>query len=162
MSARLPLLCECERREAYVEHRDMHSTYVLWRMHRDAAHVVFLDRAWIDGVVYADGRTFAQLMADKPPDECCRMVARLLLGALRYKPDYLVVVGDAAPLTSGLGMGPALRLAQPCADAESVRRLAEGPDGLGNALGRHLTAMFGGLADRGFFEDPKNRRYVPT
>ena len=154
MTARLPLLCECERKNAFVEHRDMNNTYVLWVMHRDASHVAFVDQNWLDGIVYTDGRTFPELLQDKPPLECCKMVSRPLLSAFKYKPDYVVVVADGnkgAPLTSGLCMGAAMRLAQPFEDVESIKRVVEGPGGQANTLGKHLTALFGALADKGFF-----------
>ena len=48
MARSLPMLCECQRLEGCVEHRDMHSTYVLWVMRSDASLVVFLLRQWLD------------------------------------------------------------------------------------------------------------------
>ena len=164
MTTNLPLLCECERKEAFVEHRDMRSTYVLWVLHRDASHVVFLDRAVLGAMKHPDGRTFLDLLLEKPSLECCKMMSRTLLGVLRYKPDYVVIVADGdtgAPLTCGLCMGSALRLAQYLEDVNAIRRLAEGSPGCNNALGKQLTELFGALADKGFFEDPKNRRYRP-
>ncbi len=157
---RLPLLCECQRKEDFVEHRDMDSSYIVRIMHCDASHVVLLHRRWLDAIVYTDGRPFGALMLDKSPDECCRMVSRTLLGALRFKPDYVVVVDDegtGAPLYSGLTMDSALR----CATLRSTVALAEGPHNLHNLLGRLLARQFQSLADKGFFEDPKNRKYSP-
>ena len=158
---RLPLLCECERKEECVEHRDMHSTYIVRIMHDDAAHVVCLHRKWLDAIVYADGRPFAALMQEKSPDECCRMVSRILLGALRFKPDYVVIVDDegtGAPMHSGLTMDTVLRGAL---SLRSTVALAEGPHNVRNLLGQLLSRQFQALADKGFFDDPKNRKYSP-
>jgi hypothetical protein len=168
MTARLPMLCDCQRLDVCVEHRDMDASYVLWVMHSDASHVVFLHRRWINGIVYPDGQTFLQLLMTKSPDECCRMVSRPLLGALGYKPDYIVVVSDddgiGAPLASGMSMYSALggrgfEAFQAGVSVASVRAFAEGPTGQFNFLGRRLAELCGALADRGFFQDPKNRRF---
>ena len=153
------MLCDCRRLDDCVEHRDMHSTYVLWVMHSDASHVVFLHARWLNGLVYTDGQTFMQLLLHKSAEECCKMISRTLLGALKYKPDYIVVVSDAAkdaPLASGLTMDAILGLAQP--SVSDIRALSEGVEGR-NFLGSRLTELCGVLADRGFFDDPRNRRY---
>ena len=139
----------------------MHSTYVLWVMHSDASHVVFLHARWLNGLVYTDGQTFMQLLLHKNAEECCKMISRTLLGALKYKPDYIVIVSDTdtgAPLASGLSMDAALALSQP--ELLYIRAVAEGPEGMNNFLGRRLTELCQGLADKGFFEDPKNRRFL--
>lgn len=160
-SVRLPMLCDCQRLEGCVEHQDMNSTYVLWVLHSDGSHVVFLDRKWLDEIVYIDGiHKFRDLINIKSPLESCRMISRLLLGALKFKPDYLVVVspdGRGAPLTSGYTMDAALNTYR--TDLKAIRRSAEGPDGRNNYLGAVLTELCGVLANRGFFNDPKNRRY---
>ena len=161
MARSLPMLCECQRLEGCVEHRDMHSTYVLWVMRSDASHVVFLHRQWLDALVYTDGRTFLELLSHLPPEDCCKMISRTLLGALKYKPDYVVIVSEAnsgLPLASGLSMGSALLRSDP--DLASVRAVAEGPGGANNLLGRRLSELCQVLADKGFFEDPKNRRFM--
>ena len=153
------MLCECQRLEGRTEHRDMESTYVLWQLHSDASHAVFLDKRWLDGLVYINGQSFRQLQTLVPPEECCKMISRTLLGALKYKPDYLVIVSDTgAPLESGLSMDTALALSQP--ELACIRAVAEGSMGGNNFLGRRLTELCQVLADKGFFEDPKNRRYV--
>jgi hypothetical protein len=89
------------------------------------------------------------------------MISRTLLGALKYKPDYIVIVSDTdsgAPLSSGLSMDTVMNLAQ--TDVPSIRALAEGTLGESrNFLGARLSGLCGVLADRGFFEDPKNRRF---
>jgi len=41
----------------------------------------------------------------------------------------------------------------------SIRAVAEGVEGENNLLGRRLSELCGVLADRGFFQDPKNRKY---
>lgn len=156
----LPLLCECQRMDEYLEHRDMDSSYVVRVMHRDKSHVVLLHRRWLDAIVYTDGRTFAQLMQEKPPDECCRMVSRILLGALRFRPDYVVVVADdgaGAPQYSGLTMET---VAQGVQSLLLAVHMAEGPDGTCNFLGRRLTELCGVLADRGFFDEGRSPRNV--
>ena len=157
----LPMLCECQRLEGCVEHRDMYSSYILWVMHHDASHVVFLHKRWLNALVYTDGQTFLQLLSRLPAEDCCKMISRTLLGALRYKPDYIVIVSDTdfgAPLASGLSMDTALSLSQP--ELLCVRAVAEGPMGGNNFLGQRLTELCRVLADKGFFEDPKNRRYL--
>jgi hypothetical protein len=153
------MLCECLRLEGRTEHRDTDSTYVLWQLHGDASHAVFLDRKWLDGLVYTNGQSFRQLQALVPAEECCKMISRTLLGALKYKPDYLVVVSDTgALLESGLSMDTALALSQP--ELACIRAVAEGSMGGNNFLGRRLTELCQVLADKGFFEDPKNRRFL--
>ena len=178
----LPMLCECVRlEEGCVEHRDQDSTYVLWVL-RDAcrSHVVFLHRHWLNSLEYTDGQTFLQLLSHRSPEECCKMISRTLLGALRYRPDYIVIVSDedrsGTPWASGLSMGTALSLAPP--DLMGIRALAEGVpveavslaavaeesamevhDHHNNFLGVRLTALCRVLADRGFFQDPKTLRY---
>jgi len=157
------MLCECQRLEGRTEHRDMDSTYVLWQMHSDASHVVFLENKWLNGLVYINGQSFLQLLMLLPAEDCCKMISRTLLGALKYKPDYIVIVSESesntgAPLSSGLSMDAALALSQP--ELLCVRAVAEGPTGENNLLGRRLTELCQGLADKGFFEDPKNRRFL--
>lgn len=155
------MLCECQRLEGRTEHRDMCSTYILWQMHNDASHVVFLDKKWLNALVYTDGRPFLQLLSQLSPEDCCKMISRTLLGALKYKPDYIVVVSEAdagTPWASGLSMGSALLRSDP--DLASVRAVAEGPAGANNFLGRRLSELCQVLADKGFFEDPKNRRFL--
>jgi hypothetical protein len=109
------MLCECVRLDGCVEHRDMDSTYVLWVLHQDRSHVVFLHKRWLDALEYTDGQTFMQLLMHRSPEECCKMISRTLLGALRFRPDYIVIVSDTdrcgAPLASGLCMETALNLA---------------------------------------------------
>lgn len=160
-SARLPMLCDCQRLEGCVEHQDMHSSYALWVLHSDGAHVVFLDRKWLDEIVYLDGVTkFRDLIEYRSPLEGCKMISRILLGALKYKPDYMVVVssdGRGAPLTSGHTMEVALNTYR--TDLDAIKRAAEGPERRNNYLGAALSELCGALANRGFFNNPKNRRY---
>lgn len=161
MQRLLPMLCECQRLEGCVEHRDMNSTYVLWVMHHDASHVVYLHKQWLNALVYTDGQTFLSLLSHLPPEDCCKMISRTLLGALKYKPDYIVIVSDTdsgAPLASGLSMPSALAAAIP--DLACIRAMAEGSTGGDNFLGRRLSELCQVLADKGFFEDPKNKRYM--
>jgi hypothetical protein len=159
----LPMLCDCQRLNGCVEHRDQDASYILWVLHSDASHVVFLHKRWLNSLLYIDGRTtFLQLLQQgKSAEEACKMISRTLLGALKYKPDYVVIVSDQdradTPLASGLCMQSALDLAQH--DRLAIRDLAEGHAGAHNLLGQWLTSLCGVLADRGFFQDPKNRRY---
>ena len=159
----LPMLCECQRLNGCVEHRDMESSYILWVLHIDASHVVFLHKRWLNNLLYTDGQTtFLELLQQsKTPEEACKMISRTLLGSLKYKPDYIIIVSDhdrtGAPLASGMCMQSALDLSQP--DLPGIRALAEGPSGTNNLLGQWLTGLCGALADKGFFQDPKSRRY---
>lgn len=157
----LPMLCDCVRLEGCVEHRDTDSSYILWVLHSDASHVVFLHQKWLNGLVYTDGQTFLQLLSTKGPEEGCKMISRTLLGALGYKPDYIVIVSDAfgAPLSSGLTMDTVMGVAPHY--MPGIRAVAEGPPGENrNLLGARLTVLCGVLADRGFFQNPKNRRFL--
>ena len=154
------MLCECQRLEGCLEHRDMHSSYILWVLHHDKSHVVFLHKNLLNALEYTDGQTFLQLLEGRTPEECCKMISRTLLGALKYKPDYIVIVSDTdsgAPWASGLSMDTVLGLAQP--ELLCIRALAEGSAGGNNLLGRRLSELCGVLADRGFFNDLRNRRY---
>lgn len=155
------MLCECVRMDGYVEHRDMYGTYVLWVLHSDASHVVFLHKRWLDGLLYNNGSIpFLELLRWKGHEEGCKMISRTLLATLGYKPDYLAIVADddgtGAPLASGFSMGTITRLSD--ASIASIRSVAEGDDGNNNILGRRLSELCGTLADRGFFHDPKNKR----
>ena len=67
----LPMLCECQRLEGRTEHRDMDSTYVLWQMHSDASHAVFLDKRWLNALVYINGQSFLQLLSLLPAEVIC-------------------------------------------------------------------------------------------
>lgn len=155
------MLCECVRLEGCVEHRDMDSSYIVWVLRPCASHVVFLHQSWLNRLVYTDGQTFLQLLAHKGPEESCKMISRTFLGALGYKPDYVVIVSEeefGAPLTCGMNMGMAIDAAP--FDVPGIRAMAEGCEGRNNFLGMRLSALCGVLADRGFFNDPKNRRYT--
>ena len=182
---RLPMLCECVRLEGgCVEHRDMDSTYVLWVLQAAPpacpAHVVFLHKRWLNALRYTDGQTFLQLLGRRSPEECCKMISRTLLGALRFRPDYIVIVSDedrdGMPLASGLSMATALTFAPPdlrgiCALAEGLpslegkREEAVAESGhapslpLSNLLGVRLSVLCRLLSDRGFFHDPKTLHY---
>jgi len=155
----LPMLCDCTRMDGFLEHRDMHNTYVLWVLDADASHVVFLHKKWLNGLLY-NGTPFVELLYRKDVDECCKMISRTLLAALKYKPDYLVIVSDdntGSPFASGFSMDRITMLVEPT--VPSIRAVAEGVEGENNLLGRRLSELCGVLADRGFFQDPKNRKY---
>jgi hypothetical protein len=153
------------------EHRDMHSTYVLWVLD-DGANVVFLHKDLLNRILYGN-RRFLDWLAVKPYEECCRMVSRTLLASLRYKSDYIVLVGDddrsGAPYASGFSMATMLKLAEGCPTLAHIRAVAEGymdlqtmtlvthPVVAKNLLGRRLAELCCVLADRGFFSDPRNR-----
>lgn len=133
-----------------MEHRDMDSSYIVRVMHAGGAHVVLLHRRWLDAIVYADGRPFPELMQTKSLDECCRMVSRTLLGALRFKPDHIVVVVDG-------GDGPSMEAA-----LQGARSLEAALAMGGNELGRRLSELCQGLADKGFFDDERaQKKYSP-
>ena len=153
------MLCECMRLGGYLEHRDMHGTYVLWVLDADASHVVFLHKKWLNSLLY-NGVPFVDLLFSKEVDESCKMISRILLAALKYKPDYIVIVSDdnsGAPYASGYSMETITRMVEP--DVPSIRCVAEGLQGQNNYLGRRLSELCGVIADRGFFSDPKNRKY---
>ena len=170
-SAWLPLLCEMMQLDGRDEHRDMHSTYVLWVLD-DGANVVFLHKDLLNRILYGN-RRFLDWLAVKPYEECCRMVSRTLLASLRYKSDYIVLVGDddrsGAPYASGFSMATMLKLAEGCPTLAHIRAVAEGymdlqtmtlvthPVVAKNLLGRRLAELCCVLADRGFFSDPRNR-----
>lgn len=162
MGRALPMLCECVRLDGCVEHRDIGTSYVLWVLHSGASHVVFLHQRWLNCMEYTDGQTFLELLSQKGPEEACKMISRTLLGALGYKPDYIVIVSDVdsgAPYASGLCMETALGVVP--MSLTGIRAIAEGPPGDGrNLIGARLTALCGVLADKGFFQDPKSRRYL--
>ena len=155
------MLCDCARMGGYLEHRDMYGSYVLWVLDTDASHVVFLHKRWLNGLLYNGTTPFVELLFQKDVDECCRMISRVLLAALKYKPDYLVIVSDddasGAPYASGYCMDTITTMVEP--DLPSIRGVAEGLQGENNYLGRRLSELCRVIADRGFFSDPKNRKY---
>lgn len=165
------------------EHRDTSSTYVLWVLD-DGANVVFLHKNLLNNIGYGDRRFIDWLMV-KPAYECCRMVSRTLLASLRYKPDYIVLVGDedasGAPYASGFSMSTMLKMAEGNPTLQNIREIAErgGVDSAASAhlgcpivpmennfLGHRLSELCCTLADRGFFSDPRNRvkygKTIPT
>ena len=158
------------------EHRDMNSKYVLWVLD-DGSNVVFLHKNLLNNILYGD-RRFVDWLMVKPAYECCRMVSRTLLASLRYKPDYIVLVGDddesGAPYASGHSMSTILKMAEGCPTLYNIKRLAEcGGGGIDSAnvdqtgrpdasvesnfLGHRLSELCCTLADRGFFSDARNR-----
>lgn len=165
----LPLLCDMKQLDGRDEHRDMHSTYVLWALD-DGSNVAFLHKHLLNRIEYG-GRRFIDWLAVKPVDECCRMISRTLLASLRYKPDYIALVNDegdqGAPYGTEHSMATMLKAVEGCPTLHNIRTAAEGVDpvqGLqhpmivtNNLLGRRLTELCGILADRGFFSDPMNR-----
>ena len=167
----LPLLSEMTQLDGRDEHRDTHSTYVLWVLD-DGANVVFLHKDLLNRILYG-ARRFVDWLGIKHHDECCRMISRTLLASLRYKPDYIVLVGgddcSGAPFASGYSMGTMLKLAEGCPTLGHIRAVAEGYMDFQsmamlahavvakNLLGGRLTELCCVLADRGFFSDPRNR-----
>lgn len=169
-SSWLPLLCEMDQLDGRDEHRDMHSSYLLWVLD-DGANIVFLHKDLLNRIVYGN-RRFVDWLTLKPYDECCRMISRTLLASLRYKPNYIVLVSSedsGAPFASGFSMGTMLKLAEGCPSLGTIRAIAEGymdlqtmtvvthPVVAKNLLGRRLSEVCCVLSDRGFFSDPRNR-----
>lgn len=166
-----PLLCAMMRYEGRDEHRDMRSTYVLWVLD-DGSNVVFLHKDLLNDIVYR-GQRFIDWLMVKPPDECCRMVSRTVLASLRYKPAYIVLVGDddrtGAPYASGYSMATMLRAVEGLPTLPHIQAVAEGGGAtrapgavvplapISNLLGRCIAELCCTLADRGFFSDPANR-----
>ena len=167
----LPLLCEMQQQDGRDEHRDMHSTYVLWVLD-DGSNVVFLNKSLLNTIQYGN-RRFIDWLVVKPVDECCRMISRTLLASLRYKPDYIVLVNDendsGAPYATEYSMPEMLKLVDGCPTLQNIRAVAEGVGAMPfplmaahpmlakNLLGRRLSELCGVLSDRGFFSDPRNR-----
>ena len=152
------------------EHRDMNSTYILWVLD-DGSNVVFLHKELLNNIVYGNRRFIDWLMV-KPHDECCRMISRTLLASLRYKPAYVVLVGEddsGAPYTSGFSMNTMLKMVEGCPTLQNIRAAAEGYSNqfigfdpfshqpVKNLLGHRLSELCVVLSDRGFFSDPRNR-----
>jgi hypothetical protein len=141
--------------EKYLEHRDMDTKYVLWVLD-DASHVVFLHKQVLNNIPYR-GRKFIDWLMQKPVEECCKMIARVFLANLRYKPDYVVIVSDeddGAPLASGYAMETITTLAKECPTVDNIKSLIQDR----NILGTHITDRCCNLANRGFFSDPNNMR----
>ena len=142
------------------EHRDTHSTYVLWVLD-DGSNVVFMHKDLLNNIIYGQRRFIDWLMV-KPADECCRMVSRTLLASLRYKPHYIVLVSDdesGAPFASGSSMATMLKMAEGRPTLEHIQSIAECGEeaSVNNLLGRRLAELCSLLADRGFFTDLRNR-----
>lgn len=157
----LPLLSEMMQLDGRDEHRDMHSTYVLWVLD-DGSNVVFLNKDILNNIVYKEKR-FIEWMMIKPAEECCCMISRTLLASLRYKPDYIVLVSEdvpATPFASGYQMSQILKQVEGCPVLNNIQATAEGDCNtfpVNNLLGRRLTELCCRLADRGFFSDQNNR-----
>lgn len=152
----LPLLCECQKHEHFVSHQDMHTSYVVWIFPDPKQEVTFLRLSRLLELKYHD-KTFAALLQEKPYVECCRMISRNLLKALRRKPDYFVVVaeqvGDGSNrLTCEQCMGELLSQSGVAPSFDTVKALAEGGDGMHNLLGRKLTELFQALENKGFLQ----------
>jgi hypothetical protein len=162
-----PTLCECEKYDGFVEHRSLNYTYVLWVL-PDARHVSFIRRDVLAAGLSNQGRTFGELLLTKGNiEEPCKMVSRLFLQTLGYKPDYVVITDSGEGeypnyITSGFCMHSILQLAAKNPTMEHIRTLVEGPgepSGKRNQLGQALTGLSLRLASKGFFTDPK---YFPN
>jgi hypothetical protein len=144
----LPMLCRSHRHDAYTAHEDRDGSCVVWVFHADGREVVFLRASVL--LAFArekDGKTFGDLLLLKPHVECCRMISRDLLRALRMRrPDYCVIVDDgaimSAPLTVAHGMDAFL--AQAHEGGPSVERVVA-LAGEGNLVGAKLAALMKAL-----------------
>jgi hypothetical protein len=148
----LPHLCECKRYPRFTSHQDAASSYVVWVFHDSKEEVVFLRSSVLHNLQY-NGKTFGEWLACKDHTECCRMISRNLMKAIRSKPDYVVIVSDqevddAHVLCCQQCMGEMLALV---ADAESVHHVRKVVDDTGrNTIGQTLTVLFQRLADKNF------------
>ena len=125
----LPMLCRSQRHDGYTSHEDADSSCVVWVFHADGREALFLRASLLLGFPCKDGRTFgALMMADKPYVECCRMISRDLLRALRMRrPDCIVVTADGAlapPLACEHHMDALLAQAHEAPSMERVLALA--------------------------------------
>ena len=96
-----PLLCECRKRDGYVEHKSQCNRYVLWVL-PDGRHVAFIHGCLIADRITNRGITFGELLSIKPTcEEACKMISRPFLQILGYKPDYVVIVLDSDDYYNG-------------------------------------------------------------
>ena len=157
-----PLLCECQKKDGYVEHASLCRNYVLWVL-PDRRHIAFVHRIILANGVSNKGLTFGELLISKhSPEEPCKMISRPLLQTLGYKPDYVVVTESRdevpTPLTSGYSMATLLNRCAKNPTMEHIRTLAEGPgepSGPRNQVGQLLSQLSQRLASNGFFADAK-------
>jgi hypothetical protein len=157
-----PLLCDCKKRDGFVEHTSSCRNYVLWVL-PDGRHIAFIHRILLANGITNKGQTFGQILISKhSPDEPCKMISRHFLQTLGYKPDYVVVTEthDEAPshLTSGYSMSTLLIQCAKNPTMEHIRTLAEGPgepSGPRNQVGQLLSQFSQRLASKGFFADTK-------
>ena len=147
----LPLLCECQKHDLFISHQDMDTSYVVWIFPSDKKEVTFLRLSKLLELQYK-GKTFEEWLREKPYIECCKMVSRDLLKALRRKPDYVAIVAEQdssmGQLTCQQCMGELLSLAGAAISVDAVKALAEGGDG--NLIGRKLTELFQNLENKHF------------
>ena len=149
----LPLLCDCQKHEHFISHQDMDTSYVVWIFPDAKQEAVFLRQSLLMGMRYKD-RTVEEWLREKPYVECCRMISRGLLKALKKKPDYVAIVAeqnDAAcsdNMSCEQCMGEMLSQAGP--SVESIKAVAQGTDGGKNLMGQKLTELFQGLENKGF------------
>ena len=130
----------------------MDTSYVVWIFPDTQKEVTFLCLSRLLELPYK-GKTFAEWMEEKPYVECCKMISRDLLRALRKKPDYVAIVAEQGEsngeaLACEQCMGELLSQAGAAPSFESVKALAEG--GGGNLLGQKLTELFQALDAKGF------------
>ena len=147
----LPLLCECQKHDLFISHQDMDTSYVVWIFPSDKKEVTFLRLSKLLELQYK-GKTFEEWLREKQYIECCKMVSRDLLKALRRKPDYVAIVAEQdssmGQLTCQQCMGELLSLAGAAISVDAVKALAEGGDG--NLIGRKLTELFQNLENKHF------------
>ena len=150
----LPMLCECKRYAHFTSHQDRNGSYVVWIFHNSKQEVVFLSASLLHSLAYND-KTFGEWRKGKDYTECCRMISRSLMTAIRSKPDYVVVVSAQEPIADHTScckqcMGEMLALVGAAESLEGVREVVN--EAGGNEIGVFLTSLFQRLADKNFLQ----------
>ena len=150
----LPLLCDSRRHTHFTSHQDRNSSYVVWVFHESKKEVVFLSAALLHSLVYHDA-TFGELLQSKDYTECCRMISRNLMTAIRSKPDYVVIVSAQEPTDDHTPcckqcMGEMLALVGAAENLDHVIQAVH--EAGGNDTGALLTSLFQRLAEKNFLQ----------
>ena len=157
-----PLLCDCKKKDGFVEHTSDCRNYVLWVL-PDGRHIAFIHRILLANSIHNKGQSFGELLLQKAsPEEPCKMISRPFLQTLGYKPDYVVATESSDEVrthfTSGYSMHTLLFHCAKNPTMEHIQTLAEGPgepSGRRNVVGQLLTQLSQKLAAKGFFSDAK-------
>ena len=95
-----PILSECVKHNGFIEHTDLNYKYVLWVL-PGGQQVSFIHKDVLATELFNHGMTFGELLLSMPTlEEPCKIISRMFLQTLGYKPDYVVVTDSSDEVNS--------------------------------------------------------------